>query len=110
MFRAQTIRTAGRARGSSALGREELRKNAAANRKLKIQKRKKFILRKEWDSNPRYPLRYTRFRGERLQPLGHPSIRSHWQSQMLAKVRGEILLSSPDHPPSEGGNFIFGPL
>ena len=29
--------------------------------------------RRERDSNPRYPLRYTRFRGARLQPLGHLS-------------------------------------
>src|SRR2546423_13612229 len=31
--------------------------------------------RRERDSNPRYPLRYTRFRGARLQPLGHLSAR-----------------------------------
>jgi hypothetical protein len=31
------------------------------------------IWRRERDSNPRYPLRYTRFRGARLQPLGHLS-------------------------------------
>jgi hypothetical protein len=29
--------------------------------------------RREWDSNPRYGLPYTRFPSERLQPLGHPS-------------------------------------
>jgi site-specific DNA recombinase len=29
--------------------------------------------RREWDSNPRYPLRYTRFPSVRLQPLGHLS-------------------------------------
>ena len=29
--------------------------------------------RREWDSNPRYPLRYTRFPSGRLQPLGHLS-------------------------------------
>src|SRR5438105_15651749 len=29
--------------------------------------------RRERDSNPRYPLRYPRFRGARLQPLGHLS-------------------------------------
>ena len=31
--------------------------------------------RREWDSNPRYPLRYTRFPSVRLQPLGHLSVR-----------------------------------
>ena len=27
--------------------------------------------RREWDSNPRYPLGYTRFPSVRLRPLGH---------------------------------------
>lgn len=30
---------------------------------------------REWDLNPRYPLRYTRFRDERFQPLSHLSIK-----------------------------------
>src|SRR5207237_4623822 len=34
--------------------------------------------RREWDSNPRYPLRYTRFPSVRLQPLGHLSARWEW--------------------------------
>ncbi len=32
-----------------------------------------YFMRRGWDSNPRYPLRHTRFRGERLQPLAHLS-------------------------------------
>ena len=31
------------------------------------------IWRREWDSNPRYVLAYTRFPSVRLKPLGHPS-------------------------------------
>src|SRR5262249_25403674 len=31
------------------------------------------LLRRGWDSNPRYPFRYTRVPGVRLQPLGHLS-------------------------------------
>src|SRR5215831_3505654 len=34
---------------------------------------RKKLWRREWDSNPRYPLRYTRFPSVRLQPLGHLS-------------------------------------
>src|SRR3990172_6809500 len=33
-----------------------------------------FLWRREGDSNPRYPLRYTRFPGVLLKPLGHLSI------------------------------------
>src|SRR5215470_783349 len=35
--------------------------------------RKENLWRREGDSNPRYPLRYTRFPSVRLQPLGHLS-------------------------------------
>src|SRR6188768_4480186 len=31
-----------------------------------------------WDSNPRYGFPYTRFPSERLQPLGHLSVRMSW--------------------------------
>ena len=31
------------------------------------------VQRRGWDSNPRYPFRYTRVPGVRLQPLGHLS-------------------------------------
>jgi hypothetical protein len=36
---------------------------------------KSFIInwRREWDSNPRYSLKYTRFPSVRLKPLGHLS-------------------------------------
>ena len=30
--------------------------------------------RREWDSNPRYSLKYTRFPSVRLKPLGHLSV------------------------------------
>src|SRR5262249_24469007 len=33
-----------------------------------------------WDSNPRYPFRYTRVPGVRLQPLGHLSMRHSAES------------------------------
>ena len=48
------------------------------------------------DSNPRYPLRYTRFRGARLQPLGHLSV------LYLLSRGGEQKTAAPGrriHPP-----------
>ena len=41
--------------------------------------------RREWDSNPRYALTYTRFPSVRLKPLGHPSIRSPILSPLRPK-------------------------
>jgi hypothetical protein len=32
------------------------------------------IWRREWDSNPRYLLEHTAFRGQLLKPLGHLSV------------------------------------
>src|SRR5688500_15318632 len=37
-------------------------------------------MRRGWDSNPRYPFRYTRFPGVRLQPLGHLSSEARAES------------------------------
>jgi hypothetical protein len=56
------------------------------------------IWRRERDSNPRYPLRYTRFRGARLQPLGHLSasqivLCSFYQPQTHAACLALILLN-----------------
>jgi site-specific DNA recombinase len=45
---------------------------------LIFQRAKTKDWRRERDSNPRYPLRYTRFRGARLQPLGHLSAAVMW--------------------------------
>ena len=33
--------------------------------------------RREWDSNPRYALTYTRFPSVRLKPLGHLSVQTN---------------------------------
>ena|SRR5215475_13278645 len=53
--------------------------------------------RREWDSNPRYPLRYTRFPSVRLQPLGHlsdlkqaPSLRSGFLLRAHARKAAQL--------------------
>ncbi len=45
--------------------------------------------RREWDSNPRYSLKYTRFPSVRLKPLGHLS-------------RGRSTFSNLPYSPGEG--------
>jgi hypothetical protein len=47
--------------------------------------------RREWDSNPRYPYRYTRFPSVRLQPLGHlsGSRRKHPGTQAKLRPMGQ---------------------
>jgi hypothetical protein len=46
------------------------------------------------------PLKYEEPRKDKPPKGLFQLFHSHWQSQMLAKVKGEILLSSLDHPPS----------
>jgi hypothetical protein len=46
----------------------------------------RLIWRRERDSNPRYPLRYTRFRGARLQPLGHLSMHAELQIHFIREA------------------------
>src|SRR5215203_1653780 len=48
-----------------------------------------------WDSNPRYGFPYTRFPSERLQPLGHLSVRMSWlhaRSFSSVKHRRAVVL------------------
>ncbi len=59
--------------------------------------------RRERDSNPRYPLRYTRFRGARLQPLGHLSA-PHVQ---LLFYQGSCWLRLFPAPAGGGGRHRF---
>src|SRR5271165_5978711 len=47
------------------------------------------IWRRGWDLNPRYPLRYVRFRGGSFQPLTHLSARSQ-----LAEVASTLSLAN----------------
>ena len=54
--------------------------NAAARRRW----------RREWDSNPRYGLTYTRFPSVRLKPLGHLSVQTTGAAAKPS-IRGEIL-------------------
>ncbi len=35
------------------------------------------LWRREWDSNPRYLLKHTAFRGQLLKPLGHLSVKQY---------------------------------
>ena len=44
--------------------------------------------RREWDSNPRYALTYTRFPSVRLKPLGHLSVRYAYTHRKRCYLRG----------------------
>ena len=67
---------------------------------LRVNNRNKW--RREWDSNPRYDLSYTPLAGERLQPLGHLSIkRDPNKVHKLDQGEFNIILISVQH------NFII---
>ena len=71
--------------------------------------------RREWDSNPRYSLKYTRFPSVRLKPLGHLSIRiiglreialhkgntprraTHEPFRLILSARGRFLYNVSDN-------------
>ncbi len=63
--------------------------------------------RRERDSNPRYPLRYTRFRGARLQPLGHLSA----PTSFIFILSGKLMASNfPAHlgvVQADGGQTVL---
>ena len=63
------------------------------------------IWRRGWDLNPRYPLRYVRFRGGSFQPLTHLSASKQWpvtSDQRLAnfylRLRKNVCSSSAQRP------------
>ena len=60
-----------------------------------------YISRRGWDSNPRYPFRYTRFPGVRLQPLGHLSRRLTASGERRIRTYGTVT-GTPDF---ESGAF-----
>ena len=63
----------------------------------------KISLRRGWDSNPRYPFRYTRVPGVRLQPLGHLSLRLPYDLHGERRIRTyDTVAGMPDF---ESGAF-----
>src|SRR6185436_15733087 len=54
------------------------------------------VWRREWDSNPRYGLTYTRFPSVRLKPLGHLSALALAKMRNRASNGGEGGIRTPD--------------
>ena len=55
----------------------------------------KGVVRREWDSNPRYPYEYTRLPSVHLRPLGHLSQLHGW-SKVVRAMEGKGRPSSMD--------------
>src|SRR5258706_4331800 len=59
--------------------------------------------RREWDSNPRYALTYTRFPSVRLKPLGHLSVQNRGVPLVNISTRWRRRLGQPTLPAVPGG-------